>query len=220
RRAEAAVFAQALVEQLAEQARAAGPITDAEITQATERRWLEFNRPPAARTVHAVVRVKEPEQDAAARALAERLAQTLSGIRGAPEFLEKARSVPAGELDVRAEQLPPMAADGREVNPDSLRGHAANFDTTYARAANALVQVGDQSPVIRSAFGYHVVLLTEKVSERRVPLAERRQALSDDVLRERLKALLESSLARLRAMEPVSIPRTALRLTAEATLVP
>jgi hypothetical protein len=215
RRAEAAVLATALVTELAEQSRAAGPITDAEIAWATERRWREFDRPAAARTAHVVVRVKEPSQEQAARALAERIAVSVRGVSGADEFLAKARAVPTGPFDVRAEPLPAIAADGREVDPtQSPEQEPAHFDLGYAEAANALARVGEQSPVVRTSFGFHVILLIEWLPELRRSLAERRQLLAADVLAERARRVLDDTMVRLRAGESVQVLPTAPELTA------
>ena len=215
RRAEAAVLAAALVAELAEQSRAAGPITDAEITWATERRWREFDRPAAARTAHAVVRVKEPSQADAGRALAERIAESVTGVSAPQEFLAKARAVPAGPFEVRAETLPAIAADGREVDPTAPpEQEPARFDLAYAEAANALARVGDQSPLVRSRFGFHVILLIERLPELRRSLAERRQLLAADVLAERARRVLDDTMVRLRARAPVQVLPTAPELTA------
>jgi peptidyl-prolyl cis-trans isomerase D len=215
RRAEAAVLAAALVTELAEQSRVAGPIADAEIALATERRWREFDRPAAARTAHAVVRVQDPGQAEAGRALAERIAVSVRGVSAPEDFLAKARSVPAGSLEVRAEMLPAIAADGREVDPSAPpEREPARFDPTYAEAANALASVGDQSPVVRTKFGFHVILLTERVPEQRTPLAERRQLLTADVLGNRARRLLDDTLVRLRALESAQVLPAAQELTA------
>jgi hypothetical protein len=215
RRAEDAVLAAALVTELAEQSRDAGPITDPEIAWATERRWREFDRPAAARTVHAVVLLKDPSQEEAGRVLAERIAVSVRGVSVPEAFLQKARDVPAGALEVRAEALPAIAADGREVDPSAPpEQEPGHFDLAFAKAANALTHVGDQSPVVRTSFGLHVILLTERLAEHRPSLAERRQLLAADVLSERARRLFDDTLVRLRAREPVEVLPTAPELTA------
>ena len=215
RRAESAVLARGLIEQVSAQARAQGPIGARELAQAKERRWLEVDRPAAVRTVHAVVVVKDPGEEPAARRLAEQIA---GAVRDAPtpaEFLSRARDVPPGGLVVRAEAVPPVSVDGRMVDPDApARSEPQRFDLAFARAAHALGRVGDQSPVVRSQFGYHVIMLIERLEERRLPAEEGRRLLENDVLTERAKRLLEEMLNHLRTSGRVEVLPTAAELTA------
>jgi hypothetical protein len=214
RRAEGAVLAEALVTELARESSAAGPITDAEIAWATERRWREFDRPPAAKTVHAVVLVKDPGQEPAGRALAERVATAVRGASDPAQFLARARAVPAGSLEVKAETLPAIAVDGREVDPNApTERPPGHFDPTFSQAANAIERVGEQSPVVRSDFGFHVILLVDRLPEQRTPLGERRRILAADVLAERARRLLEDALVRLRTVHTVEVLPAAMELT-------
>jgi hypothetical protein len=219
RRAEKAILAGVVVDDLLQQARAQGPVTDDELAEVTQRRWLEVDRPSAARTVHAVVLVKDPASQQACRSLAGRIAQAVRDARDAGDFLARARAVPAGNLEVRAEGVPPIALDGREVDLNAPPGRTpGQFDLGFARAAHALRHPGDQSPVVQSEFGFHVIMLIERLPEHRVSIEERRRLLADDVLAGRGHRLLETLLARLRANEPVHVLPVALELTASVNV--
>jgi hypothetical protein len=154
RTVERAELARALLQQIEREVRRR-PATDDEVAQATERHWLRLDRPPSVRTTHAVVRVKEPGSDAAARQLADRIAAAVANVTDPEAFIERARQVPTGSLTVKVERLPPVTADGRVVDLSAKPGGPPRrFDPDFARAANALHEVGVSSPVIRSKFAF------------------------------------------------------------------
>jgi hypothetical protein len=220
--AERGVLARALLERLRDDAQALGPPTDEEVSALTARRWPELDRPPSAGTSHAVVLVKTPADDAPARALANELAAALKDVKTGVELVKRAQAFPARGLEIRAERLPPVTPDGRlwdpsERPPKPLDG---TFDLDFARAANALATPGERSAVIKSAFGYHVILLDVRYPELRVPLAERRVLLAGDVFSERAKRSLDALLGPLRAASPVSIDRAVDALTALVPAAP
>jgi len=212
--AERSTLARALLEQLQRQARAR-PVTDAEVADMTARRWAELDRPVSARTAHVVARVEKPEDDAPARALAERFARELADVTDPDEFVERAKEVPAGSVKVVAERLPPVTADGRVVQVNVPAGAPTpTFDRAYARAANALRAVGDKSPVTKSDFGYHVILLEERMEAKRVPLERRRELLADEIMDNRARRMEEQLLEQARSIHPVEVRRAAADLTA------
>ncbi|HEX6278024.1 MAG TPA: peptidyl-prolyl cis-trans isomerase [Polyangiaceae bacterium] len=212
--AERANLARRVLEGFEHEAENAGPPTDAELADVTAERWLDFDRPPSARTTHAVVLTKKPEDASVARALAERLAAALRGASTSAEFLERARAFPAAPLEVVAERLSPVTTDGRMWDPGARPGTKfPSLDSDYARAANAIERAGEHSPVVKSAFGYHVILLEERLPERRFTLDERRAALHDDIVARRAKKRLDETVTLLRRDTPVEIERTADSLT-------
>jgi peptidyl-prolyl cis-trans isomerase C len=219
--AERANLARRVLERFDQDADAAGPPTDAELAALTAERWVDFDRPPSVRTSHAVVRVKKPDDDAPARALAQRLAAALRGAATSAEFVERARAFPASPLEVVAEPLSPVTADGRMWEPTARPGtQLPPVDVDYARAANALERPGEQSPLVKSAFGYHVIFLDERLPERRVTLDERRAALHGDVVVRRAKKQLDEALALLRRGTPIEIERSADSLTELVVVAP
>jgi hypothetical protein len=207
--------ARAVLETLAAQARAAGPARDEEIQQLTAERWTELDRPAMARTTHVVVLVKKPEDDVPARALAERLARVLTGSTDSGEFEKRAKAEPSQGLEVRVERLPAVAADGRTYYPErgAQASDSGTFDKDFSQAAVALLSPGDQSPVVKSAFGYHVILLVERFPEHRVPLEERRVILGPDVLARRAQIELKSLVSELKRRATIEVSRAADDLT-------
>ncbi len=198
----------------------AGPVTDAELRDATERRWLELDRPAGSRTVHAIVRLKEKD-DAARRKRAAEIAEALraavaplssseeallerpsssaelSAPPAAPDplialFKARVAAVPHEGFEVLAEELPLVAADGRVLEPGGF-----TFAPEFAAAAAALTRRGDVSPPVASSFGVHVILLLERTPPRAVPADERRKLVWRDVVSQRARAAERALLERL-----------------------
>jgi peptidyl-prolyl cis-trans isomerase C len=159
-----------------------------------------------------VVLVKKPDDDRPARALADRLHEALRDVTQADRFVTAARAMATGGLEVVAEKVPAVAADGR-VTADDSPPDRPPMVVEYARAANAIAAPGDKSPVVKSPFGYHVILLVERIPERRVPLERRRLELGGDVLVRRAKRELTHLLESLRRQSPPEVDRASADLT-------
>jgi hypothetical protein len=212
---ESATLARVLAFDIAAAAEARGPVTDAELDAVTARHWVELDRPESSRTVHAIVLLKK-DAPPDARTSASQLAETIRGAVAkvtdvasssepqrdprSPEdpvvaaFRKAVTDVPKGDRDIRVEPLPPVAADGRVVS--EAGGH---FDEAFARAAAKLERRGDVSPVIESSFGYHVILLLERVPAHTVPREERRAMVREEVMSTRARVEKDRLLGRLRA---------------------
>ena len=220
--AERSVLARAVVERLRDDAQALGPPTDEELRQATLQRWPELDRPPSVSTTHAVVLVKKPADDAPARELATALARVVSGAKDTDDFIARAKTLPSQGLEITAERLPAVTPDGRLWDPTERvpRALTGSLDLDFTRGASALQRPGDQSPVVKSAFGYHVIRLDERYPELRVALEERLRELSPDILTHRSKRELDALLSRLRAQTPVETDRAAEALTGLVAVEP
>ena len=182
-------LARALLHDLKRQARAAGPPTEEELSDWTARRWLELDRPEAARTVHAVVLVKKPQDKDPARALATVIAEATRGATDREEFLRRARAVPGGELKPVVQPLPAICRDGRGFRLESFSdrpGPTRAFDKTFAAAANDIARVGEQSGVVESPFGFHVIYLVERIPALQLSRRERLAAIHEDVIADRV----------------------------------
>jgi peptidyl-prolyl cis-trans isomerase C len=214
--AERSVLGRAVAETLRDRARALGPASDAEVEALTAERWVELDRPESVRVAHAVVRVEKKAEEAAVRAFAERLAAALAGSSDGGELVRRAKAFPAEGRNITAEQLPPCTPDGRTWEPSARPPSplAGKFDLDFARAANALKNPGDQSGLVRTAFGYHVIQLEERYPEARTPLETRRTLLYDAAIAQRAKPEFEALLARLKSETPVTVERAADELTA------
>ncbi len=220
--AERGVLARAVLEGIRADARALGPPTDAEVRELTELHWPEIDRPPSAMTTHAVVRVKTPADDASARALAAELAAALKGAANSDDFVARAKAFPSRGLEITAERLPPVTPDGRMWDPNEQppKVLAGALDPDFTRAALALEQPGEQSGVVKSAFGYHVIELDRRFPELSMPLEERRSLLSEEAYTRRAKRDFDALEARLRAQTPVSTERAVDALTALVPVAP
>jgi len=216
RAVERAVLARVMLQDLWAGARAKGPPTEEELRVATARRWWELDRPLLVRTTHAIVRTQPPVDDTAARRLAERIAAAVASATDAASFRRSVESVPPGDLEVKVEDLQPVAADGRAVDPalpPPPGSQVGTYAAEYAAAAHAIPSPGAKSPVVRSAFGYHVILAVEHIAEHRVPRAERVTLLQAEILERRAAAVREELVSGLRARHPVEIDRAADDLT-------
>lgn len=203
-----AVLARRLLHLLKEEAESAGPVTDDELRVATERHWLDLDRPEGYRTVHAVVRLSADADEATrdkARAIADAIRTAVlssrevarrseppraSGTRQPPTdpaadaFISAAKGVPAEGLDVVAQALPPVTAAGRVLTPESQQ-----FDVDFSRAAAASLKArGDVSAPVASPFGVHIIMLLERIPPQVVPVEERRGLVRDEIMTDRARA--------------------------------
>ncbi len=211
-----AVEARALLEQLADEARAGGPPSDAELDVLLRERWLEFDRPEAVVVVHAVALTPPggKTEAAAAEKVGKELKEKLAGITDPNEFLRVAQEIPKGEITIRAERVPAICADTRGFHLGIAGAQSAgNFDSEFTRAAHALKQPGDQSPLVRTGFGYHVILLEERLPERRVAREEARQQLFDDAVARRADRAKRGLVERLQAAGRIEVSRNFDALT-------
>lgn len=219
--AERSILARALLDGIRDEALAHGPPTDEEVQTLTDQRWPELDRPPSFRTTHAVVLVKRPTDDAPARDLARELARAVSGAKDSDDFLARARAVPKQGLEISAERLPPVTPDGRIWDPDDEPPKPlGGLDPDFTRAVVALAAPGDQSPVVKSAFGYHVIRLDERYPELRMSLEERRSLLAPQIQSRRAKRELDALLSHLHAETAVATERAAEALTALVPVEP
>lgn len=208
------VLARALLAQVWQTARA-NPPTDSELDVLVQARWFELDCPESVRTVHAVVMPKNTAEESRARQIADAIHEAVLSASTQSEFMDRARAVAHGSIEVKVEALSPLVLDGRMVGPGDQR-----VVPEFARAAHAIAAVGAKSPVVRTEFGFHVIQLLERIPAKRFTAAERRSKLSEEVFENRGRSTLESLLKRLRSEQNTEWSRAAESLMAAVRVTP
>jgi hypothetical protein len=184
----------------------------------TEANWLNVDRPAAFQTTHAVVLTGpdvSPADEQAAHALAEQIRRAVLDATTTDEFKTKAAAVPSAGLTVKVEDLEPVTNDGRVVRLRARAGEPiARYDQTFATAAATLDAVGATSPIVKSAFGFHVLRLVRVLPELRVAADERRVLAHRDIINERAKQRLGDMLRTAREEIAVEVERSSEEATA------
>lgn len=171
---------------------ARGLPSDAEVDALTARHWQQFDAPPGVRVVHVVVMRRKGTPVETSKEMAQTLAAAAVGAKGSVDFQQRMTDVPHGKLDVRIEDLPAFAADGR-----ILEG-SGTMEAAFVSAAFTLDLDHPVSGVVETSFGWHVIYLVERVAEKRVPFEERRVRFADEAVFRRGKAEKDAIVASYR----------------------
>lgn len=208
------ILARAVLADLKKQA-STQPMTDEELERFTRLHWLDMDRPETRRAVHVVVETRETD-DAQKRKsqvdLAKAIALAVKGITDPDVFLAKARAVPAEGLVVTAERLPPVTVDGRVADLDNrpAPGTAGQtFAKDFVAALFGLQRVGDQSAVVPTELGWHVILFLGVQPGVTVPTETRVGLLWDEVVAARAKELTDTLVDQLRRTMEARVERNA-----------
>ena len=218
---ERAAAGRSLLELLGRDAVAAGPPSEAELAEIVRERWTELARPDAVRTTHAVVVNDKPERDAAAHAVADKLSLALQRATSGDELIRLAEAFPAEGFKIVAQALPFVTLDGRTFQRHDPGFVAAKggFDLDFARAANAIEQLGRLSPVVKTAFGYHVIRLDERLPGVGVAQPELLTLLGPEVTTRRAARARAELLDKLRKASAIQLDRAVDELTAHIELI-
>ena len=203
----------------AEESERRAPIESREWDAARSQAWLEVDRPRAVRTADAFVPVAQFTADEEAFVVAQKVHDALSAARATgteltvENFVERARSVAAGDLEVRLIQRPALAADGRVVPLTPLDEQAEGLEAAVALGAAALTAPGDLSSVLGGRDGFHVLLCLEVIPAVHLTGDQLERRLRPVVLARRLAAELGELQAELRKKTSVTIAPEHARLT-------
>jgi hypothetical protein len=222
RQVERAVLARGLLESIYKKARELGEPTEHELQELSSERWTEFDRPAAAQTTHFVVRTKEGQSTTSAGLLARRLAVAVHGCKTSEEFKSIVGAFPKENgLEVVVESLPPVTADGRSLQLNSeeqVLGAGPSFDQKFAQVANSLTREGEQSEIVHTRFGFHVIRLDRKIPPQQASIEIRREKLTDDVYlrrsRQETDRCIQDSRQRLRIKIETSFQEVVAKLQA------
>ncbi len=219
---ERAATARALLEGLAHDAKALPPPTEAELDEVLRERWLDLDRPDAVRTTHAVVLNEHPEKAAAARLVAEKLGAALASAKTGAELIAAAQAFSGEGFEIRAESLPFVTVDGRVFvrTETGLSARPGGFDPAFAKGANAIPEVGQLGPIVESKFGFHLILLEERLPGVSTPRAGLATLLGPEVQARRGSKLRSELLAKLRGDVAIEVQRAADDLTARVKVAP
>lgn len=230
-------LARVLLGELANEARAQGPATDEEVEMFTRSKWIDVARPEAVMVVHAVVQIPK-DADERALAVAKRVreavepAAKLARETTAPDntpragvpppsdpprdlFVRLAKEVDPNGLKLTAEPLWPIGSDNLSVQIE----RRDMYDPAFVSGAFKLEERGALSEPFRSDFGFHVVLLLDRLPGSMLSLDERRRYFHRLVIHERVARKVQGLLADLRSKTVVDAEDPSLEAMLEQVKV-
>jgi hypothetical protein len=223
-------LARRLLHRLLVEARAAPP-TEAELSEAAKRKWLEVDRPEGSVVVHAVVQITgdgdtDGEKWGRALVVVQAIRAAVQPVaEHADEYGPPPTASPVQPTSSFQASDPLAAAFQRaaatvphgdlKVTVESLQPFASDgrvltpgtedfYDKAFAMAAAALPRRGALSDIVRTRFGAHIVLLLTRFPALVLTGHERNVRLRDDVLNERARTEAKKRLLALRVTASVA----------------
>jgi hypothetical protein len=186
-----AVLARRLIEQTEGQVSESARPGQLELEQEYRRRWLDYDRPRAVRTVQVLFAVPPLAPDQAILEKAQRVREAVRGAHNLEEFAARARPLIGEDKEVFSYDMPPLATDGRIVPSLPQDFQVEGISEILARAAGSLENPGEISDVVGSEYGFHIFFATEVIPEQRVPFDAVTAELERAVLGERVRQELD-----------------------------
>lgn len=185
-------LARRLIQELESEIRETSEITESELREEYARRWLEFDRPRALRTVQVFFPVQPPLDEDLQFANAQRVRAAVEGTHNLEQFGKKARDVLEGVDEHRVYEMPPLSRDGRIVPMNAKDRNVGGVSKHLAEAVGQLSHAGDISDVVGTEDGYHVFFVTEVIPKRVVPFDSVRKQLERAVFAGRVEQALDA----------------------------
>lgn len=194
-----AALARSVVAQYERDARAQGPITEAELDAVMGEAWVDLDRPETRVVVHALIREGTPDAEAHAQALYEQLVKT-SDWKSFLDIAKKSTLVPKEQLVAEPIDYP-FTLEGRLAVPEA----STTLDKAFSEAAFAIPSPGATSKPVHTGFGWHVIRLVDVRPPFKASFDAKKERLEGDVVRARIGDRFEKKLAELRASVTIQI---------------
>jgi hypothetical protein len=118
-------------------------------------------------------------------------------------FIGRASAVDKRGFKVTSEALHPVGRDGRTLEfGDKMRRAGVTLDSAFVDAAFKLAHRGDLSDFVRTPFGFHVIMLVDRLPASIWPLEARRERFASRIIHERTERALAALVERLRQTTP------------------
>ena len=186
-----AVLARRFVEQTEAEIAERAPPSRSDLEQEYQRRWLDYDRPRAVRTVQVLFVVRPLVPDQTILEKAKRVREAVRGTHNLDEFAAAARPIIGDDEDVFSYEMPPLATDGRIVPMLPQDFQVEGISEVLAQAAGSLGNPGEMSDVVGSEHGFHIFFATEVIPAQGAPFEAVEPELERAVLAERVRHELD-----------------------------
>lgn len=191
-----AALAAALLQSAKREAESTPPTAE-ELAQVRKDHWLELDRPEALQVVHVVAQAKPDDaKRGAAKVLGDKLLAALRGATDPDDFKARAQTIDGGGVTITVEAVGPFVRDGRVATEQG-----GSLDAAFVVGAFALAKPLDISPVVPSSFGFHVIMLLERLPPASLRDEELLPLVSPEVHAQRASR----TIAALRKREPIPV---------------
>lgn len=183
-------------------------VTDEDVRKFYEENPAQFEEPERVRVSHILLRTvdavtREPLPEEVRQAKRKQIEELLQRARAGEDFAALARqySEDPGSKDRGGEYI---FARGQMV---------PEFEVAAFR-----LQPGQVSDIVTTAFGYHILKMSERLPARRVPLDEVKEAIRDHLTTQAIQKVLPDYVRKIRAEENVEVLVEELKVVEEADL--
>lgn len=152
----------------------------------------QFAEPEAVRASHVLVKVEKGADEAAKKEARKEIEKVLADAKAGKDFAALAKE---------HSDDPGSKGNGGDLN-FFFRGQMVG---PFEEAAFALQKPGDLSPIVETVYGFHVIKLTEKKPERKLPFDEVKAELTEFLKEKKRSESLRAYVEGLRKKAKVTI---------------